>query len=238
MSISELILSENYVEAKNLVTEHMNQLALGILDEVKVHYAKHLFIGEEIDAKFKGKTDMDFVKDAKAEAGGEGEDDDVPEPEEDDGEEEPEEEDEPEADEDDDNNNKTVKSKSGNVTVNIKEGIVPVAKGKPSKDQPGGGANENPTWKGKQKALMAKGPNKEKGKTTAITEVSKQLLSRYIKRATGDVARKNYEYGAKNSKGDAYVGTKAADRITDLEDKQYKRQKGIHKATQKLVDKD
>lgn len=171
MKISELILSGNLLEAKKVVTERLNEMALNLLDSIKGAYAKDLF-SEDFDAnKFKGKTDMDALKDQKA-AGDEGEDmADVPDKEE--GEEEDENGDDGEApengDEADDEKAKTVKAGSkGNVTINVKEGVIPVAHGKPGTDSVGKGAAENPSWKKKQKSLMAMKAALNKTATTAI----------------------------------------------------------------------
>lgn len=170
MNISELILTGNLLEAKRLISEKLNELALDKLDDLKRGYAKTLF-SEDFDAnKFKKNTEMDDVKDAKA--AGEDVGDDVPEP--DDEDEEPDEDNEGgESDDDEDNKKSTsIKGKGGeNITVNIKEsqGLptskpsgVPTAGKKPSTDQPGRGAAENPAWKKKARAFLASGPNKVK----------------------------------------------------------------------------
>jgi hypothetical protein len=237
MTITSLILSGNLLEAKRAITARLNENALALLDEMKKAYASQLF--EEFDAnKFKDKTELDSVKDAKAAGADVGED--VPDKDEDEESEEPDEDNEGgESDDDEDNKKSTsIKGKGGeNITVNIKEeqnggndgapasskwkkytkslnkkmpakakvdsvvsesqGLVtskpsgvPTAGSKPGKDQPGGGANENPSWKKKQKSLMAM--KKALGKTDAVVseevedvqEVSSKLLGKYIKRSS------------------------------------------------------
>jgi hypothetical protein len=144
MNISELLLSGKYLEAKNLISEELNARALKLLDEIKVSYASTLF-SEEFDASFKGKTEVDDAK-----------------------------EDEP-SDDDEGHKSTTVsKDTDGdgdddkNITVNIKEGVVPTAGKKPSKDQPGDGAAEMPSWKKKQRALMKMGKGATKTPTLPI----------------------------------------------------------------------
>lgn len=163
MNISNLILAGNYVEAKNQISERLNEIALGLMESAKEVYAQHLFI-EEFDAKFKGKTDMDFVKDAKKEGDEDEGDGDAPhgempvgdeqdegeseEPAKDEGEEESDE--EPEGEEESDEkpakNIKAGKGENINITVNE--------------------AHE-------------------------LHEVSKALLGRYIKKASKDVNDKS-----------------------------------------------
>ena len=281
MKISELILSGNLLEAKRAITDRLNEAALHILDETKKAYAAVLFT-EEFDAKPKEKTDMDFVKDAKAE--GEDVGDDVPDkaPEEEAPEEAPE--DDAEADvkkkveakkdtdgDGDDDKNITVNIKEeqngGNngapgsaafkkytkglnkkgpnktktqTTAVVKEGVIPVAKGKASQESPGKGAAESPKWKSVQKALMKKAGAGVKTKTTAvigesaedIQELKKSTLGSYIKKAANEVSSNSYKAGKVMWKGDKNFG-KDYEKHTE---KSVQRQKGIFKATQKLVD--
>jgi hypothetical protein len=134
-TITEAIISGNLVDAKNQICETLNEHALAMLDELKSVYASHMFLTtEEINAKFKGNTEMDAVKDAKA--NGEDVGEDVPDKDEDKNDADGEDANDDEGDEGakfggggggdkggEDNKEKTIKA-GKNITVNIKEDVL------------------------------------------------------------------------------------------------------------------
>lgn len=177
MTIADLLISGNLVEAKSQISEALNEIALDLMDQHKAFMTSTMFLTtEEIDAKFKGKTDMDFVKDAKA--SGEDVGSDVPDKgEADDGDGDADNAG-GESDGDADNKKVTTKGKGGeNITVNIKEGVIPTGSSTSGDFKPKGlvgkGAAETQKWKTKQKSLMALKKALNKTATTAIVSEGK-----------------------------------------------------------------
>ena len=124
MTIATKIISGDLYDAKNEISEKLNELALGLMVEAKSNYARTLFVSEEFDAKPKGKTDVDIAKDEEKDSDdNDDSSDDDSDNDNDSGNKSDDDSDDKDDDSSDDKDNDSSSNKKAKgVTINVKEG--------------------------------------------------------------------------------------------------------------------